>query len=63
MLINSQTDRSLQKVLHNIESGKFAQDFLEESKQGHPALKRLRTEEKHSLLVRTGKRLREILKF
>jgi ketol-acid reductoisomerase len=63
ILINTQTDRSLEKILHNIESGAFARDFIEESKLGHPALKRLKTEEKHSLVVRTGKRLKEFLKF
>ena len=63
MLINSQTDRSLQKILHNIESGGFGKDFIEQSKLGHPAIKQMQTEEKHSLLARTGRRLKQILKF
>ena len=63
LLINSQTDRSLQKILQNIETGRFAHDFIEEAKLGHPAIKAQATEERHSLLVRTGKKLREILKF
>ena len=63
LLINSETDCSLQTILQNIESGRFAHAFMNESKLGHPAIKAQEAEEQHSLLVRTGKKLRELLKF
>jgi ketol-acid reductoisomerase len=63
MLINAQSDRALQKILQGIESGKFAHDFLEEADLGHPAIKAQAIEGRHSLLSRTGKRLRELLRF
>jgi ketol-acid reductoisomerase len=63
MLVNSQTDNSLEKILHRIESGEFAKNFIAESKNGHPVSKSSSQDEERSLLARTGKNLRENLRF
>ena len=62
-LINDQTTHRLQAVLHQIESGQFAKDLLSDAAEGSPTIKNLLKEEKHSLIARTGNRLREELSF
>jgi ketol-acid reductoisomerase len=62
-LINEDTHRRLQHVLERIESGSFAQRFIDEARHGLPSLKDLMAEEKHSKIVRTGRQLKDTLDF
>jgi ketol-acid reductoisomerase len=63
LLINAQTERGLQRVLHEIESGVFARKFVDEAKAGYPTISNQTAHDRHSLLVRTGERLRQLLRF
>lgn len=62
-LINSSTEKNLRAILHDIESGKFARVFEEETKAGSPTVKLLLKSEKNSSLARTGRTLKEFLRF
>lgn len=62
-LINDQTTHRLEAVLQQIESGQFAKQLLFDAAEGSPTIKQLISDESHSLIARTGKRLKEELEF
>jgi ketol-acid reductoisomerase len=62
-VIDESTTQALEELLTNIESGSFAQKFIEEYKAGSPTVHALMLEERHSKLARTGHDLKEILDF
>ena len=52
----------MKKILKDVESGKFAKEWMAEYKKGLPNLKKLREKEaKHPIEV-TGKRIRAMFK-
>ena len=62
-LINSATEQRLAAILHRIESGQFARDFMREAAQNLPTVKSQIYTERHSNLARTGRELKQVLKF
>jgi ketol-acid reductoisomerase len=62
-IINNQTREVLATILQEIESGKFAKGYLEESKDSLPTVKSLMVQESTSQLAQTGKQLKESLRF
>jgi ketol-acid reductoisomerase len=63
LLINDQTEHRLEHVLKNIESGHFAKQLMEDAERGSPIIKQLMTDEKRSLIARTGHKLKEQIDF
>ena len=49
-LITEKTEKTMKKILKDIESGKFAREFLKESKNNFPKLNELREKEKNNLI-------------
>jgi ketol-acid reductoisomerase len=62
-LINHSTETKLQQLLENVESGKFAKQFLAEARDGYPVTTELLHQEKRSRLARTAEELQEKLDF
>lgn len=62
-LVNGATEKALGNILHDIENGNFARVFQEETKAGSPTTKLLLKSEKQSSIARTGRAMKEILKF
>ncbi len=62
MIITDEVRKNMKKILADVESGKFADEWISEYKKGLPNLKRLREEEaKHPIEV-VGKDIRALFK-
>jgi len=62
-IINAQTREEMKKILAEIQSGKFAQEWMEENKKGRPNFNKFREEsEKHSI-EKVGKELRKMMSW
>jgi ketol-acid reductoisomerase len=53
----------MKKVLENIQSGKFARDWVLENKVGRPMFNALSEKENNSELERVGRELRQLMPF
>ena len=62
-IITKDTKESMKKVLSDIQSGKFADEFLADSKAGQPFLKKKREEAKAHELELVGKELRGLMSW
>lgn len=62
-IINQQTAKQLDELLTDIETGGFAKKFMADSENESNLIKELTTEEKHSLIARTGHELRDLIDF
>jgi ketol-acid reductoisomerase len=58
-LVNAEARAEMRRVLDQIESGEFARGWVEETRNGKPTLKRLRSEEATSQIEETGQALRK----
>jgi len=52
----------LREMLKDIESGKFAKEWMDEADRGMPNLKKMRIEEGNNLLQKVGDELRRLFK-
>jgi ketol-acid reductoisomerase len=57
-IIDERVRKTMKKMLSEVQSGKFAKEWVEESKRGIPELKRMREEAKEHLVERVGRELR-----
>lgn len=62
-IITAETKEKMREVLRDIQSGKFADEFLEDSKAGQPFLKKKREEAKAHELERVGTELRALMSW
>ncbi len=62
-IINAGTIERLNSILSAIESGEYARRFLDEAAHGLPTVNDLLVSERHSRLARTGRELKNKLKF
>ncbi|MDO5088681.1 MAG: ketol-acid reductoisomerase [Leptotrichiaceae bacterium] len=60
-IITSETKKAMEGILADIQSGKFADEFLADSKAGQPFLKKKREEAANHELEKVGKELRELM--
>ena len=60
-LINDEVKKEMKKVLKEIQSGKFAKDFIQEARSGYPMFLTTRRNESEHLIEKTGKELREMM--
>jgi ketol-acid reductoisomerase len=62
-IVTEETKKTMQQILKDIQSGKFANDWMAEYEAGLPNFKRLRAQEtKHPVEV-VGARLRAMMPF
>jgi ketol-acid reductoisomerase len=62
-IINEGTAAQLNAILSDIESGAFARSFLDDTKRGNATVREFSLSERHSRLARTGRQLKEALRF
>jgi ketol-acid reductoisomerase len=62
-VIDAATKKRMQKVLKEIQSGKFAKAFLAESAAGKPNMTEWRAASKNSQIEQVGAQLREMMPF
>ena len=61
-IITEETRNEMRRVLAEIQSGKFAKEWVAEYKAGLPNFKRMREEQSQHLIEQTGAPLREMMK-
>jgi ketol-acid reductoisomerase len=61
-IITPEVKNNMKQMLKDVESGKFAKEWLDEYKKGLPNLKRLREEEANHPIEKVGKEIRELFK-
>jgi len=62
-IINEQTRAAMKQLLANIQSGAFAEDWIEENHSGRPAFNRLRMQDVEHPIERVGRELRRMMPF
>ncbi|UCD14918.1 MAG: ketol-acid reductoisomerase [Candidatus Omnitrophota bacterium] len=60
-IITDQTKKEMKKILAEIQSGEFAQEWISENKAGAPKFKALRAQEKEHPIEKVGQKLREMM--
>ena len=60
-LITSETKNVMKEILTDIQTGKFAEEWIEENKQGQPLLNKLRKESEEHQIEKVGAKLREMM--
>jgi len=62
-IITAETKKTMKKVLINIQNGKFAKDFRKECAGGKKKMNKLRKSEYNSAIEKTGRKLRNMMKW
>ncbi|HEX6919568.1 MAG TPA: ketol-acid reductoisomerase [Actinomycetes bacterium] len=62
-IINEQTRAAMKQLLANIQSGAFAEDWIEENHNGRPNFNRMRAEDVDHPIERVGRELRAMMPF
>jgi ketol-acid reductoisomerase len=62
-IITDQTRAEMKKILHEIQTGEFARQWILENRAGAPFFKATRRREKGLLLEQVGKKLRRLMKW
>jgi ketol-acid reductoisomerase len=60
-IVTAETKKEMKKVLHEIQSGQFAREWILENKAGAPAFKATRRRERNHGIEEVGKRLRKLM--
>lgn len=60
-IINEKTCKTMKKILLDIQSGKFAREWIRENKKGRPKFTQLRQQDNDHLIEKIGKELREMM--
>ena len=62
-LINAETKKEMKKILSEIQSGQFANEWLTEYKNGQPLMEKLRKENHEHQIETTGAKLRGMMSW
>ena len=62
-IITPQVRENMKQLLKDVESGKFAKEWIEDYKKGLPTLKRLRAEEQSHPIEKVGKEIRALFEM
>jgi len=62
-VINAETKKVMKQILDDIQSGRFAEEWINENKNGQPVLKKLREETKNHLIEKVGAQLRSMMSW
>jgi len=60
-IVNEQTRQEMRKILHEIQSGQFAKEWILENKAGRPTFNAIKRLERHHPVEEVGKRLRGLM--
>jgi len=60
-IINEKTRKIMHKILSDIQSGKFAREWIRENKKGRPNMNKWRQEAENHQVEKVGKELREMM--
>jgi len=60
-VINEESRKIMKKILEEVQSGKFAKEWIEENKKGRPVFKKLRENHDKHPIEDIGKRLRKMM--
>ncbi len=60
-IINERTRKTMKKILSEIQSGKFAREWMRENKKGRPNFNKYREESAHHPIEAVGQKLREMM--
>jgi ketol-acid reductoisomerase len=62
-IINDETRAAMRKLLADIQSGAFAEDWIEENHQGRPRFNRMRQQDTGLQIEQVGRELRRMMPF
>ncbi len=62
-IINERTRKEMKKILAEIQSGKFAREWMRENKNGRPNFKKYREDSQNHPIEKVGKDLREMMSW
>lgn len=62
-IINNETKKVMKQILEDIQTGKFAEEWINENKNGQPVLNKLREENKNHLIEKVGAQLRSMMSW
>lgn len=62
-VITSETKKVMKELLTDIQTGKFAEEWIEENKNGQPLLNKLRKESEEHPIEKVGAKLREMMSW
>jgi ketol-acid reductoisomerase len=62
-IITEETRKAMRKILADVKSGKFAEEWVKESKAGIPNLIEMRKKDKQHLIEKVGEELRKMMKL
>ncbi len=62
-IITADTKKAMKEILADVQSGKFAKEWLEEYKNGQPNMNKLREETKEHPIEKVGLKLREMMSW
>lgn len=62
-IINERTRKEMQKILKEIQSGKFAREWMRENKKGRPNFSKMRDDQQKHQIEEVGKRLRGMMSW
>jgi len=60
-VVNEQTRKEMKKILKEVQSGKFAKEWIKENQDGRPNYNRITKEEKQHKIEKVGKKLRSMM--
>lgn len=62
-VITSDTKKAMKEILTDIQTGKFAEEWIEENKNGQPVLNQLRKESESHPIEKVGAKLRQMMSW
>jgi len=62
-IITKEIKNEMKKILYEIQSGKFAEEWLSECKNGLPLMTKLRKENREHPIEKVGSKLREMMSW
>jgi ketol-acid reductoisomerase len=62
-VITGETKKEMKKILEEIQNGKFAEEWINENKNGRPNMNKLREQTQNHLIEEVGKKLRSMMSW
>jgi ketol-acid reductoisomerase len=62
-VVTAETKKTMEKILHEIQDGTFAKNWIEENEKGRPFFNKVREEQKNHQIEKVGFELRKMMKW
>ena len=62
-IITNQTRAEMKKILHEVQNGEFAKEWIKENSSGQPRMQKLRAETKAHGIEKVGAKLRDMMSW